>query len=85
MSNLRMKANNFTGVFNSQYRIRPESDKNTFAMFYDVLLGEKWVVVDCVIDNLNEFNDTSSCIEEVVKRAEKRWNIELTKTILKVA
>lgn len=85
MSNLSLKGNNLTGVFNSQYRIRPESDSKLFAMYYDVIVGGKWVNIDCVANYLHSFETTAECIEDVVIRAEKKWSVQLTKTILKVA
>lgn len=85
MSNLKLEVKNFTGERTFRFRIRPVTKKNTFTLFYDVEINNDWELVAATADYVHSHNSTSDCISSVLKRASKKWGVQLTKANLKVA
>jgi len=76
---MKLNVKNFTGNVNLNFRIRPETDKDSFTLFYEVRLDESWNCVNAVSAYFDHFKNEKECRKDVIERAEKRYGLELIK------
>ena len=84
MSRLKLNVKNFTGEFNSRYKIVPEVDKESFKLCYYLMFNGDWKYITTELEMISHHPTKQDCIEAVIKNAEKAWGLRLSKTILKI-